>query len=262
MKIAEVEKYLARIQFGETPIVDLQTLKALQRQHLLTVPFENLDIHLHFPIILDTRKFYDKIINRRRGGFCYELNGLFNDLLLAIGFKTTIVSARAFHGPDKYGDEFDHLAILVELDEKKFITDVGFGEFCFTPILLKPGIHQNDERGLFIIEQFNEQYCVIRKKSGDDVWNNEYIFSEVPRDLQDFSEMCKYHQTSPNSHFTKQMLCSLPTINGRITLTERSLKITSNKEIVETAIAHYSEFQRELKHYFDIDIEATELNVR
>jgi len=254
MKTAEVNKYLERIGFEETPAADLQTLTSLQRKHLLTVPFENLDIHLHYPIILDTGKFYDKIVNRKRGGFCYELNGLFNDLLIAIGFKTRIVSARGYQTADKYGEEFDHLAILVELEEGKYIADVGFGEFCFTPLKLEPGIHQKDERGIFTIEPFDAQHFLIRKTSDNNAWSNEYIFSEISRKLEDFAEMCRYHQSSPNSHFSKKMLCSIATPNGRITVTEKSVKITHNNEAKETTISNYREFKKALKYYFNIDL--------
>src|SRR5688572_25727353 len=105
--------YLSRIGFAGTPAPDLATLRSLQRAHLATVPFENLDIHWHHPIVPDTTKFYDKIVSRGRGGFCYELNGLFNELLRAIGYATRIVSARVFNGTI-HGPEFDHAAIIAK----------------------------------------------------------------------------------------------------------------------------------------------------
>src|SRR5215218_8384440 len=106
----KVQKYLDRICYDGHPRPDLASLIELQKQHLFHIAFENLDIHFHVPITIDLERFYDKIISRKRGGFCYELNGLFNRFLLAIGFKTILVSARAFNASGNYNDEFDHLA--------------------------------------------------------------------------------------------------------------------------------------------------------
>ncbi|NOT46740.1 MAG: acetyltransferase, partial [Acidobacteria bacterium] len=109
-------KYLARI--GAEPDhlePNSETLRFLQRKHLLTVPFENLDIHWKRPIVLNTEKFYKKIVGEKRGGFCYELNGLFNALLISLGFQTRLISARVFNGTT-HGPEYDHAAIIVTID--------------------------------------------------------------------------------------------------------------------------------------------------
>ncbi|MEP6788502.1 MAG: arylamine N-acetyltransferase, partial [Acidobacteriota bacterium] len=83
------DEYLSRIEVDVSVVrPDVETLRLLQLQHLLHVPFENLDIHWKRPIVLDTDRFYEKIVINGRGGFCYELNGLFNELLIAIGFHT------------------------------------------------------------------------------------------------------------------------------------------------------------------------------
>jgi N-hydroxyarylamine O-acetyltransferase len=255
MKLAEAEKYLYRIGIDHLPQPGYQTLQMLQKKHLLSVPFENLDIHLHTPIIPDTGKFYEKLVHRRRGGFCYELNGLFNELLKTLGFDTRMVSARAFQPPDKYGAEFDHLAIIVLLNEKEYIVDVGFGEFAFGPLLIHPGAAQTDERGIFVIEKFDAAYSVVRKQQNDGLWKNEYIFSDTARTLLDFSGMCHYHQQSPESHFTKKMLCSLPVENGRITLTNGVLKITHSNHVREIPIPDSIAFEKALKEYFGIDLQ-------
>jgi N-hydroxyarylamine O-acetyltransferase len=254
MKLLEAEKYLYRIGINHLPQPGYQTLQMLQKNHLLTVPFENLDIHLHSPIIPNTQKFYEKIVGQRRGGFCYELNGLFNELLKTLGFETSLVSARGFQPPDKYGPEFDHLTILVGLEGKTYLVDVGFGEFAFGPLLIHPGITQTDERGIFIIEKFDTAYSIVQKQQNDGLWKSEYIFSDTPRLLLDFSGMCHYHQHSSQSHFTKKMLCSLPVEDGRITLTNGALKITKSNNIREVPIADSIAFEKALKEYFDIDL--------
>ena len=112
-QIFDVAKYLARIGLEEpSAVAGVGRLKLLQRQHLLNVPFENLDIHSKQAIVLDTEKFYRKIVNNNRGGFCYELNGLFNELLRELGFETRILSARVAKGNGEFNPEYDHAVPL------------------------------------------------------------------------------------------------------------------------------------------------------
>jgi N-hydroxyarylamine O-acetyltransferase len=126
----DTEKYLQRlgIENFEFPVT-AESLKNLQKQHLLNVPFENLDIHWKRPILLDTARFYRKIVEEKRGGFCYELNGLFCELLNEIGFPSRLISARVATADDEFSREFDHLAILTKIGDEKFLVDVGVGVF-------------------------------------------------------------------------------------------------------------------------------------
>jgi len=124
----DVAAYLHRIHYRGPLAPTAETLRALHLAHHLAVPFENLDIHLGQPIILDEARFYDKIVRRRRGGFCYELNGLFAALLRELGFDVTTLSARVIDTqPGMIGPEFDHLVLLVQLEER-WLADVGFGD--------------------------------------------------------------------------------------------------------------------------------------
>src|SRR5215470_12755794 len=138
--------YLSRIGVGSTDLpADETTLRLLQRQHLLSVPFENLDIHWKRPIVLDTNRFYQKIVEEKRGGFCYELNGLFNELLVDLGYKTRLVSARVFDvGKGEFGPEFDHMIVIVTIGGQEYIADVGFGDFSAEPLLLDVEKEQAD----------------------------------------------------------------------------------------------------------------------
>src|SRR5438874_7017815 len=140
-----IEKYLARIGMEGVGVVpDIAGLKLLQRQHLLNVPFENLDIHWKRPITMDTGSFYKKIINGNRGGFCYELNGLFNELLRETGFETRLLSARVADGSGNFSPEFDHLSILVIMGEMQYLADVGFGAFAAEPLKFVADVDQSD----------------------------------------------------------------------------------------------------------------------
>jgi N-hydroxyarylamine O-acetyltransferase len=134
------DSYLERIGLtGAELIADLENLRRLQRSHLLAVPFENLDIHWKRPIVVDTKKFYVKIVNENRGGFCYELNGLFNELLVSFGFTTRLISARVFNGTE-HGPEYDHAAIIVTIRRRRVSGRRGLWRFyrraaaiCFGP---------------------------------------------------------------------------------------------------------------------------------
>ena len=173
----EAEKYLERINYhgSTTPIIGL--LHALQKEHLLNIPFENLDIHYKTPIELDLPKIFDKVVNNKRGGFCYELNGLFYELLRTIGFNVKMVSARVFNNEKQtFSREFDHLAIIATINSSDYLVDVGFGEFAFEPLKIELNKIQNDKRGLFRIEKYDDIYYKVSKLV-DENWMIDYIFS-------------------------------------------------------------------------------------
>lgn len=245
-------KYLRRIKIEDTNIAaNLENLKFLQRQHLLNVPFENLDIHWTRPIILENKAFYEKIVGEGRGGFCYELNGLFYDLLAEIGFQSKRISAKVSKGDGKFGAEYDHMAILTRIDDKEYLVDAGFGDFTAEPLEFALDVEQQDRNGVFLIRKFDENYFEVVKKDGDD-WKSEYIFTNLERDLAEFAGMCSFHQTSPESHFTKGKICSLMTENGRKSLTDKKFIETENGQKNETVINSEEDFHKILAREFKI----------
>ena len=246
-----VNEYLTRIGVRDAAkLADLETLRRLQRSHLLRVPFENLDIHWKRPIVLETDRFYRKIVEEGRGGFCYELNGLFNELLRDFGFRTRLVSASVFSGVN-HGPDFDHAAIIVSLDDDEYLVDVGFGAFAAEPLRLTLGEKQRDVNGIFTIRKFDDEHLSVAKLDGSD-WRKEYIFKDVPRDLSEFSEMCDFQQYSPDSHFTKGKLCSIMTESGRKTLTDKSFIVTKGDKKTESPVDSDTEFYKLLSKEFGI----------
>lgn len=239
-------KYLERIGAELGPdSLNVETLRLLQRRHLLSVPFENLDIHWKRPIILDIERFYQKVVIEHRGGFCYELNGLFNELLISLGFTSRLISARVGRPDGTFGAEFDHAAIIVSIDGEEFLTDVGFGDFSAEPLRFVVGEEQQDANGTFKIETADSAAFVVKKLAGDE-WKNEYLFTSRARDLEEFAEMCDFQQYSPESHFTKGRLCSLMTEKGRKTLTDEKFIVTTDKGKVEETITSEEMFGRVL----------------
>src|SRR3989442_6922162 len=111
----DTEAYLERIGNRGPTRPSSRVLRRLHRRHLLSIPFENLDIHLHKPIILNEAALYDKIVKHRRGGFCYELNGSFASLLKKLGFKVSMLSAQRATKCGGFSPDFDHMTLLAQL---------------------------------------------------------------------------------------------------------------------------------------------------
>lgn len=247
-----IESYLNRINYRGPVTPTLGVLSNLQYNHLLSVPFENLDIHKNLKI--DLTNLYAKIVIQKRGGFCYELNGLFYQLLIEIGFTVKMVSARVYDGKKGYGPEFDHMALIVIINNDNYLVDVGFGAFSMYPIKIALDKEVHDPGGVFRIETFDETYLIVKKSVADAGFLPEYLFSERERLIGEFQEMCNYHQTSDESHFRQKIICSLPTKSGRITLTGDTLKLTNNSEVKEIKLKNEMEFQRELWNHFGIKL--------
>ncbi|CAN5741676.1 arylamine N-acetyltransferase [soil metagenome] len=247
-----INAYIRRLGLtGSSLKADAASLRLLQRSHLLAVPFENLDIYWKRPITVDPDRFFQKMVIGGRGGFCYELNGLFNELLKAIGFETRRISGRVFSG-GVYGLEFDHAAIIVTLGGEEYLADVGFGDFTTEPLQFDLGVEQQDASGTFVIRRSEGEYLEVVKRIGDE-WSSQYIFTDTPRSLSDFEEMCGYQQSSPDSHFTRGALCSILTNVGRKTLTDKKFIVTTGTLKSETAVETELEFYRLLIDEFGIE---------
>ncbi|MCY7362316.1 MAG: arylamine N-acetyltransferase, partial [Ignavibacteria bacterium] len=162
-----IDKYLERINYKGKTSPNLDNFKSIHRQHLYNIPFENLDIWNKVEIKLDIDNLEKKIIYNNRGGYCYELNGLFYHLLKEIGYNVKMISARVSNDKNEFGPEFDHLALITELDEL-WLTDVGFGDNFLEPIALKINKPQKNPNGWFKITEYENEY----ENEGDNVTNN------------------------------------------------------------------------------------------
>lgn len=247
--------YLDRIKISRVEEASHAFLARLQRQHLLTVPFENLDITKGQKIVLDESRLYNKIVVRRRGGFCYELNGLFSWLLRNLGFSVSIVSARVYDtAKDQFGPEFDHLVLLIHL-EKTYLADVGFGDSFRTPIELPNGGVKDVSGRYRVFPLASGQDAYVVQEQGKDRWLSEYTFTTYPRELLDFAQMCVYHQTSSESHFTQLTVCTIATDQGRVTLSDNSLTITEGKAKRKMPVPSPEGYKRMLFEHFGVELE-------
>ena len=243
-----VSAYFDRIGYTGLATPTVETLIKLHRAHMFTVPFENLDIALGRRIVCDEASFLRKIVDGRRGGFCYELNGALAALLRQLGFQVTLLSARVPREDGSASPEFDHLTLRVDLEEP-WLADVGFGDSFVEPLQLKVGIEQ---------PQFGRNYRLVEKQGSldmersepDGTWKRQYSFTLVPRRLDEFAPMCHYHQTSPESPFTRKSICSKATPWGRITIAERKLIVTCNGEKRESVLNSDEEWRAALRENF------------
>ncbi|TDV50967.1 arylamine N-acetyltransferase family protein [Actinophytocola oryzae] len=237
-------RYLDRISAPEPRQPDLATLRELQRRHLETVPFENLSIHLGEPILLTEDALVEKVVGRRRGGFCYELNGLFSMLLTALGFDVRLHAASVFGADGTLSPAFDHLVLSVELDER-WLVDVGFGVFADQPLRRDWPEAQEDPAGSFL---------VLDAPGGDLdlVMNGErqYRAEAYERRLTDFVRPCWWHATSPDSHFRTVARCSRRTEDGRVSIVGDRLYETAGGERTETVLATDAEMLTAYEKHF------------
>lgn len=211
--------YLNRVGVTRPRLLDAAALRVLHRAHQTAVPFENLSIHLSEPISLAEDDLLDKIVTRRRGGFCYELNGAFALALEAMGADVVRFAARV-NGAGGLGPPFDHLALVVRLPDRsgRWLADVGFGNHSRYPLRYNSRDEQTDPAGRFRLADAPNGDVDVMKDGA-----LQYRIEPRARSLDDFVPACWWQQTSPGSHFTATTICSRLTDDGRISLSGRTL---------------------------------------
>src|SRR5690242_9129399 len=218
--------YLARIAVTPPAQSDFQRpsltlLRTLHEAHMLAVPFENLSIHYDQPIVLQEAALYDKVVRRRRGGFCYELNGMFAWLLRQLKYQVTLLSAEVAESGGTFSPVYDHLALLVhQVGGADWLADVGFGDSFRQSLRFQADVEQDGADGHVYrlrVGQYQDStrdgqdrlpyWLVEQRGDGPETeWEPVYRFTLQPNVLTDFAERCIYQQTSPDSHFTQKRI--------------------------------------------------------
>jgi N-hydroxyarylamine O-acetyltransferase len=224
--------YLDRIGAQRPAEPTLDALAELTVAHLYAVPFENLDIAAHRPLSLEPDVLFDKIVVRRRGGFCYELNGLFARLLRELGFSVTLLAGQVFDPSTGVpGPERAHLVLLVELDGS-WLVDVGWGEAYRRPFAFRAGNeHVDPAIAAYRLEQVGDGRWQVLERHDDSLetdlrpsagWRIAYRFPLTPHELADFVETCRWQETE-SPFFTSRRFCTIATPDGRQTLMDDRL---------------------------------------
>jgi N-hydroxyarylamine O-acetyltransferase len=249
----ELQPYLARVAYQGPLTADLPTLRALHRAHLLAIPYENLDIHLGRELSLDPARIYNKLVDSRRGGWCYEMNGLFGRVLEHLGFDVRYVAGAV--GREARGDsvEGNHLVLIVTLDEQ-WIVDVGFGDGFVEPLPLHPGSYR---QGFFeyAVRQADERWIVHNHEYGG---ADRFDFTLAPRSIPDFAAKCHELQTSPESGFVKSTVCQRFTPDGLVTLRGAVLQRVTEAGCSSQTIERARDYREVLRDVFGLEPEGVE----
>lgn len=244
----EVLSYLNRFHGTQNKEISLSNLAELQRLHVQNIPFENLDVIRRVPIYLNLQRIYDKIVQRKRGGYCYELNGLFGWLLTELGYDAHLVAATVLRPSGEWAKADTHAAIIVQLDQL-YLIDVGFGDSTSLPIPLN-GEERNDISDTYrVIQQQDHSFCLER--INDTEIKTLYRFDLTPKALVDFHEGCVFNQVAKESSFTHSDIVTRATPTGRITLSNQTITITENN-IKTKRIVSIEEKVQLLKDLFGI----------
>lgn len=251
----DLEAYLQRIRLSGSTDVSLDTLARLHHAHFHTIPFENFDILLGRGIDLDPQAVFNKLVRKKRGGYCFELNGLFLQALLALGFKARALLARVHLTGTPSGR--GHQLELVSIDDRDWLVDVGFGmNSPRGPIPMEWGRSATmGGRTIRLTDggHFGTMLQTLEKGEWRDLYSFDlgYVF---PADIAYGNH---YTSTHPDTFFTYSRVAGLPFPEGGITLLDQTLKITINgKEEVQT-LPDSPAYLDALKKHFSIEIDAS-----
>ncbi len=254
-----IDKYIERINFQSEIKISYDCLKELHKCHVMSIPFEAIDVQLKRRINLHAENIYQKVIANKRGGYCYELNLLFHELLSKIGFENYIISAKIFDNGN-FGPEFDHMAIVVKLD-RLYLVDVGFGDLFIEPLQIESELIQVDKFKKYKIKK-NESndYILTESLLESNDFRIKYKFNILPRTLNDFNQQNDWKQTSGESYFVKNRICTIPIENGRRTIFNNIYKVKDKGHIEEQKIESENKLIEILQNDFNIKIENTPYN--
>jgi N-hydroxyarylamine O-acetyltransferase len=242
---------LRRIDLTPPLAPTARTLSAIQWAHLHSVPFENLDIcPLDQPFTLDIDGIYDKVVIRKRGGFCFELNGLLAELLESLGYRVERMAANFADAPDP--DPFDHLVLMVTVpgDDSRWYADVAAGRVNPDRPIPIDGVSADGQRrtryadGRWIAEGLGE----------DGAWNPILSWDPQPQPLHAFHSRCAHFQMHPDSFFRQGAMCTMLSEGGRVTLSKRMMITTIDGERTERELESVAEIAEILRSIFGIDI--------
>jgi len=217
--------------------------------------------------VLRNERLYDKIVLRRRGGFCYELNGMFAWLLRQLEYQVTLLSAEVAESGGAFSPAYDHLTLLIhQVDGADWLADVGFGDSYRRPLRMEPDVEQDGGDGhtyrLRVAqsrdgardERDQLPYWLVEQRGDGSAVQLEpvYRFTLQPHALADFTERCVFQQTSPESHFTQKRICSLALPDGRISLSDLRLITTRDGEREERLLSSEDEYRAVLAERFGV----------
>lgn len=254
----DLDAYLSRIGLAEQPGPDADGLIAIQRAHRLAIPFENLDILLEGGINLDADQVFDKLVRRRRGGYCFEQNGLFLSALLAMGFAARPLLARvwlfAADTPPK-----THMLLLVTLNGQEWIADAGFGGSYTPPMPLAEGEAEAPDGARYRLVRDGEFGWMLERRAGDSDWSGQYSFTTARAWPSDIALSNHFTATMPGGRFVDNVVASVVLPTGLASLFNRSYNRASASGEESAEISSAKMLQLRLSLVFGIDLTNDEI---
>jgi N-hydroxyarylamine O-acetyltransferase len=232
----DLNAYFQRIGFTQEARADLATVTALMRCQLRTVPFENLDVQAGKIVSLIPEEIVEKIVQRQRGGYCYEVNGLFAMALHALGLPYQFVAARPMFYPARRPKT--HMGIVVTIGEEQYLCDLGFGSYGIrAPLHLGSlDVEIAQDFDCFKLSKLNEiEYLMQARVKGE--WLNQYSFNLSPQEWIDFMPANYLNSTHPDAIFVQKYLIIKQTETGRVMLVGDTFKRIHQGEESERKIA-------------------------
>jgi N-hydroxyarylamine O-acetyltransferase len=245
----DLKAFLKRINYTGVLEPTLETLCGIHRQHLLTIPYENLDIHIGRKLELNEVSFFEKLVTHKRGGWCYEMNGLLAWILRELGFEVQYLSGTV--GREEKGDsaEGNHLVLLVKL-ERPYLVDVGFGDGILEPLPLQESTYRQGFLE-FCLSQENERWTFHNHPEGG---AKTFDFTLVPCTLSDFAAQCHWLQSSPDSGFVHTTVCQRFIPGGIASLRGAVLKTLTSDGLERRVIDSATDYESTLQELFGLEL--------
>ena len=252
--IPDIAAYLKRIGLCEAPCANLAGLNALIWAHQAHVPFEDLNTSwLKRPVSLEIPALYDKVVVRRRGGYCYELNALFTRLLLDLGFDARSVFCRVVRGRD-FLPPCAHRAVVVALAGELYFCDVGFGgPMPAAALQVADGAGREACGEYFCVDRFDDYWWTVSRDSSAGVREAVLQFNTFPQTPQEFIAANMKSAQDPESIFVKQVLVNLRTAGGALSITDDVFTMWENGASRTQMIPDEAALRRILRIHFGID---------
>jgi len=219
----DLDAYFQRIGYTGERAPTLDTLRAIHVRHTEAIPFENLNPLLKWPVRLDAPSLEQKLVRDGRGGYCFEHNLLLSHVLKALGFSVAGLAARVlWNAREGAITARGHMLLRVDLNEKPYIADVGFGGQTLTgPLRLEPNTEQATPHEPFRLLQAGEEFVMQAKIHG--TWKPLYRFDLQEQHLPDYEVSSWYLSNHPDSHFVNGLIAARPTPDRRHALRNNEL---------------------------------------
>jgi N-hydroxyarylamine O-acetyltransferase len=246
----DVDAYLDRIGLSARPAPTLEGLRVLHRAHLRAIPYEDIDVQLGRSVTIERPAIYDKIVKGRRGGWCYEMNGIFGWALGELGFDVTRITGAVTVGEDRTANIGNHLVLKVELAEGTFVADVGLSGGPLDPMRLAEGPF--DSGGFsYRLERLDADWWRFHNdpRSGPP----SFDFNLAPADEGVFAGQCAQLQTADWSPFVQNLICTRFTQDGVVLLLGRTLRTVTPHDRNERLIGGADELVAALRDNFSLD---------